>query len=170
MPKAVADEVKDCDKKPLRDSAGRLVGVTMGGALCPIRSQWVTRTSDSGNGSTDLSYRAQDDKFTQILPVVIMTLDGRRTTVPFGGQYKTTLTYRGSARDSSEDVVSFEVIQERFSSQPGGFFNAREMNYFIKISFRDFSAEGRIVDNESFTLNGDEITRDEFDKLFFVLK
>lgn len=170
MPKAIADEVRNCVKTPNRDGSGRLLGVTVNGALCPIRAQWIMRPNGKTTSSIDLSYRSQDDDFTQLLPVTILTLDGSRSTVPAGSQYHTTVTYRGSARDTSDDTVSFDATIDTYSSSAEGALSLPNYTYTIRVTFRDFSAEGKIVDNSKFYLNSVEISRNEFENLFFILK
>jgi hypothetical protein len=170
MPKAVADEVKNCDSKPIRDGSGRLMGNTVGGALCPIRAQWVYRSSGATSSTIDLSYRSQDEDFTQLLPVTVLTFDGTRTSIPFGGRYQTTTQYRGTARDTSDDVVSFTVTIQTMTDAAEGFMTLSDYSYTINVRFNDFTAEGKIIDYNKFALNGSEISRSDFENFFFILK
>ncbi len=169
LPKAVADEIRNCVRTPQRDGTGRQLGVTVNGAQCPIRAQWVSRPSGSSSSTLDLSYQA-DDEFMRILPIALMTLDGNRSTIPFGAKYKTTVVYRGSARDVTDDVVNFDVNIDKYSTSNQGVLTLDESVYTIKVSFRDFTVNGRVVNNQSFYLNNTEIDRADFEKLFFILK
>jgi hypothetical protein len=170
MPKAVADEVKNCDYKPDRDGSGRLVGNKVGGAFCPIRAEWWVRSNGASSATIDLSYRSENDEFTQLLPVALLTLDGTRSSLPFGGRYQTTTQYRGTARDTSDDVVSFEITIKSMTDSAEGFMTLSDYSYTIKVNFNGFTAEGKIIDYNKFTLNGAEISRSDFENFFFILK
>lgn len=169
FPKAVADEIKDCDKRLQRDSSGRIIGSNISGADCPIRARWFIQERNT-TSSIELSYRSQDDQFKQILPIELLTLNGTRRIERFGAGQKVSVQYKGRARDTSEEVVEFSVVSEKYINSNDLDAESSRSTYYVSVSFGDFKAEGRIENESNFFINNKEVASFEFDQAFFILK
>lgn len=179
LPKNVSDEVRRCDKKAYRDGRGRQTGSVWGGASCPFRATWMIHEESEDLSRIKLDYRLYAEKFGDVLPVSVLTIAGERTSQPFGGQFLHRVRYQGRLVTVDNDTTQFTVESEEYSTMPRNVFEIEVSEsaqflpnsmYRISVSTQNRNVEGIIRDGVHYSINGIEVTRQDFEKTFILFR